>query len=116
MASMICRPGIGWEPLDGEPLWLANGQDFQHWIDVAEPWPVGTTSYIEIDDVVGHFVDGVLSADRLTFSYRVEAPGGNDTAVADRARYRIWVVVPNSETSTSDNWKWFVGEVRRKDE
>ncbi len=112
----VCRTGINWEPLDGGPLWLANGQDVLHEITVADPWPEGTTSWFVVEGVVGHWIDGVLSSDLRTFRYRGEAPAGDDTTVADRAAYQIWVKVPNEETSTDDDWKWFVGEVRRKDD
>lgn len=117
MGDFCTTAGMSWEPLDGGPLWLANGQDFQHIISVDDPWPVGTLSWLEIGGVVGHFADGSLSSDRTEFTYRVEAPGSDDTVVADRARYRYWVTVPNAELSPqTDTWKWYVGEVRRKDD
>jgi hypothetical protein len=109
-----CSSDINWEPLDGGILWCADGQDFVHEIVVVDAFPPGTTSWIVIDGIAGHFVDGVLSADFKKFSYRLEAPG-SDTVV-DRARYQIWVKIPNDDTSTFDDWKWFVGEARRKDE
>lgn len=109
--------GINWVAIDGPVLRMSNGQDFQHEIVVDDPWPVGTVSWLEFDGVVGHFADGVLSSDRTTFRYRVEAPGNDDTVVADRARYRFWVTVPNADLSPqTDTWKWYVGEVRRKDD
>ena len=110
-----CRDGINWEPLDGGALWLANGQQFEHEITVVDPFPEGTTSHIEIDDVIGHFADGVLSGDRKTFAYSVDPPGSDDTEVADRARYRIWLLEPK-EGGGFKPWKWYVGEVRRKDQ
>lgn len=113
---MSCNSGINWEPQEGGPIWLANGQTFEHEISVPDPWPVGTTSWLDIDGVTGHFVAGSLSADRLTFSYRVETPGSDDTVVADLARYRFWLKVPNAVVSGFDTWKWFIGEVRRKDD
>lgn len=115
LLSPACADGINWKPIPTPPLWCANGQDFVLTITVAEPFPEGTTSWIEIDDVPDHFADGVLSPDRRTFSYRVEAPGSDDTVVADRAGYRGWVTAPNADTGTDDNWKWFRGEVRRDD-
>lgn len=116
MSVPPCRPGGNWEPIDGENLWFANGQTFQHWIDVDEPWPEGTTSWLDIDEVTGHYITGVLSDDRRTFSYRKEPPGGDVATVADRARYRFWVSIPNSATDTDDLWKWIIGECRRKDD
>ena len=110
-----CRPGGGWQPLDGDDLWFADGQTFQHTIAVDDPWPTGATSWLQIEGTTGHFVDGVLSPDRTEFDYRVDPPGGDHTAVSDRARYAFWVEVPNTEAGTPDIWKWFVGECRRKD-
>lgn len=108
--------GHGWEPeTNGGPLFLANGQDFIDTMIVTDPWPVGTESWIVIAGVAGHFADGTLSVDRTTFSYRVEAPGGDDTNVADRAVYQYWLSVPNAVTGTDDNLKWVQGEVRRVD-
>lgn len=111
--TSVCQVGINWEPLDGDVLWLANGQFFSHTITVAEAWPVGTTSRIDIGGDL--FVAGVLSADRLTFTYTAAPPAGDQVNVADRSEYEIWVVVPNGETSVDEPWKWFTGEVRRKD-
>lgn len=113
--TSACRPGVSWEPLDGDLLWLANGQYFSHEISVDEPFPVGTTSWLAINGILGHFINGVLSSDRLTFTYTLAPPGSDDTVVPDRAQYEFWVVVPNTETLVDEPWKWFVGEVRRKD-
>lgn len=108
--------GHGWEPnLNGEPLFLANGQDFIDTMTVDVAWPVGTTSWIVISGVGGHFADGALSVDRKTFSYRVEAPGGDADEVADRAEYQYWLKIPNAITGTDDDLKWEQGEVRRCD-
>lgn len=114
--TTACRPGINWQPLDGDVLWLANGQDFHHEITVDDPWPVGTVSWLEFGAAPGHFADGVLSSDRLTFVYRAQAPAGDSVNVPDRTTYRFWVTVPNEALDPEvDNWKWIVGEVRRDD-
>jgi hypothetical protein len=108
--------GHGWEPnTNGGPLFLAAGQDFIDTMIVDQPWPAGTTSWIVIAGVSGHFADGVLSTDRTTFTYLVEAPGGDDDQVSDRAVYQYWLKVPNATTGTDDDLKWEQGEVRRKD-
>ena len=86
--------GHGWEPnTNGGPLFLAAGQDFIDTMIVDQPWPAGTTSWIVIAGVSGHFADGVLSTDRTTFTYRVEAPGGDD---GQRQR-RLPVLVESSQ-------------------
>lgn len=110
-----CTSGLNWDPIDGPDLVLANDMYFSHTITVVEPFPEGTTSWIQLEGVSGHWVDGVLSIDRRTFTYLLAPPGSDDTEVQDRAEYEFWVIIPNEDTEIDEPWKWYMGEVRRKD-
>ena len=114
MVMSPCADGLNWNALDGGPLWCANGQQFELSITVDSPFPEGTTSHIEVDGVAGHFADGVLSTDQKTFRYSVDPPGSDAPTVADRARYRIWLLEPKDGGGFKP-WKWFIGEMRRED-
>ncbi|OZC50505.1 LtfC-like domain-containing protein [Rhodococcoides fascians] len=103
--------GLGFQPPRGLPLHLSAQQDFIH--EEEHPttqWPAGTSARIVFANgpvwsatVAGRFI-----------TWRVESTGTTAVLVPDGTEYRAYLTLPR-EGGLTDDWLWFLGQVRRTD-